>query len=142
MSEPAPVAEPPKADPSAARLADLTACVHLLFVTLVVWGEGLILLGAALGWEWVRDPVFRCLHLGLVAFVGVNDVLGNICFLTIWENRLRAKAGQQRSDRSFIGKVVHSLLMCDLDERTLRRIRLTFFAVVVVTFVAVWPDFQ
>jgi hypothetical protein len=142
MGEAAPVSDPPKPDPTAARLADLTALVHLGFVAFVVWSELLIVLGAALGWDWVREPVFRCVHFGLVAFVGVNDLLGNICFLTTWENRLRDRAGQKRSDRSFIGKVVHSLLMCELDERTLRRIRLTFAAVVTVTFFAVWPNFS
>ena len=142
MSNVAPVSDPPRPDPSAARRADLTALVHLGFVVFVVWLELLIVLGAILGWEWVREPVLRCCHFGLVAFVGVNDLLGNICFLTIWENRLREKAGQKRSDKSFIGKVVHSLLMCELDERTLRRIRLTFAAIVTITFFAVWPSFS
>ena len=70
-----------------------------------------------------------------------SGIIGKICPLTIWENRLREKAGQTRSDRSFIGRVVHALLMCDLDERTLRRIRLIFAAIVTVTFFIVWPRF-
>lgn len=133
---------PPPTNPTAARLADLTAAVHLAFVAFVVWTELLVLLGAVLGWEWVRDPVLRCIHFGLVGYVGVQDLLGKICPLTIWENRLRAKAGQTRDTRSFIARVVHSLLMCDLDERTLRRIRLSFAAVVTITFVVVWPRFS
>lgn len=124
-----------------ARAADAIAVTHLGFVAFVVWTEALVLLGAALGWEWVRDPVLRCVHLGLVGYVGVQDVFGKVCPLTTWENRLRERAGQTRSTRSFIGKVVHNLLMCDLDERTLRRIRLTFALVVVVTFAVVFPRF-
>lgn len=123
------------------RAADAVAVTHLGFVAFVVWTEALILLGAALGWEWVRDPVLRCVHLGLVGYVGVQDIFGKVCPLTIWENRLRERAGQTRSTRSFIGKCVHQLLMCDLDERTLRRIRLTFALVVLVTFAVVFPRF-
>lgn len=137
MSE-TPLAAPNK---SLSRAADLIAVTHLGFVAFVVWTEALVLLGAALGWEWVRDPLLRCAHLGLVGYVGIQDVFGRVCPLTIWENRLRERAGQTRSTRSFIGKVVHNLLMCDLDERTLRRTRLTFALVVLVTFVAVFPRF-
>lgn len=126
----------------AARLADLTALVHLGFVVFVVWLEVLIVLGAVLGWEWVRDPVLRCIHFGLVGYVGIQDLFGKICPLTIWENQYREQAGQTRSGKSFIGKMVHAFLMCELDERTLRRIRLSFAAVVTATFFIVWPDFS
>jgi len=139
MSETGSPPNAPLQNPAAAVLADFTAAIHLGFVAFVVWVELLILLGAVLGWEWVHDPVLRCIHFALVGYVGIQDVLGRICPLTIWENNLRAKAGQTRSDRSFIARVVHSLLMCDLDERTLRRIRLSFAAVVTITFFAVWP---
>lgn len=123
------------------RAADAVAVVHLGFVAFVVWTEALVLLGAILGWEWVRDPVLRCVHLGLVGYVGIQDVFGKVCPLTIWENRFRERAGQTRSNRSFIGKLVHQLLMCELDERTLRRIRLTFAVAVAATFLVVFPRF-
>src|SRR5262245_39931609 len=94
--------------------ADVVALTHALLVGFVVWGELLILVGAVAGWEWVRDLPFRTVHLGLVLYVGVQDLLGKICPLTIWENQLRLLAGQTVSGKSFIGKVVHTLLMCDL----------------------------
>ena len=128
-------------NPKLVRAADAIAVVHLGFVAFVVWTELLVLLGTVLGWEWIRDPVLRCVHLGLVGYVGVQDIFGKVCPLTIWENRLRDRAGQTRSNKSFIGKVVHQRLMCELDERTLRRIRMTFALVVTVTFVAVLPRF-
>ena len=143
MSETQAPAPPDPRAPNASlvRLADLVAIVHLGFVAFVVWTEALVLLGAVLGWEWVRDPVLRCIHLGLVGYVGIQDVFGKICPLTIWENRLRDKAGQTHSNKSFIGKVVHKLLMCELDERTLRRIRMSFAVVVSITFLLVPPRF-
>jgi hypothetical protein len=122
--------------------ADVTASVHALFVTFVVWSELLILAGGLFDWAWTRDFTFRIAHLGLVLVVGGQDLLGVICPLTTWERRLRALAGQDVSSVSFIGRCVHSLLMCHLSERTLRTIRLSFAAVVLVTFVVLpphWP---
>ena len=130
------------ANPALTRWADFVATVHLGFVVFVVWTEALVLLGAALGWEWVRDPVLRCVHFGLVGYVGVQDIFGKVCPLTIWENRLRERAGETRSGKSFIGTMVHKFLMCEWDERTLRRIRLTFAAVVTITFIVVFPRFN
>jgi hypothetical protein len=131
-----------KSSATLTRYADAIAALHLLFVTVVVWVQALVLLGALLGWDWVYDPVLRLCHLGLVGFVGVQDLLGRVCPLTTWENDFRRKAGQAPSDKSFIGRVVHSLLMCELNERTLRRIRLTFAAVVLLTFVLIFPHFS
>jgi hypothetical protein len=142
MQTETPTTEPPGPNKLAARLADLTAVTHLAFVTFVVWVEGLVLLGAVLGWEWIRDPVLRLVHFALVAYVGIQDLMGKVCPLTTWERQFRLKAGQETSEQSFIGKVVHQLLMCDLDEQALRRIRLTFALIVTITLFVVWPRFH
>jgi hypothetical protein len=134
----------PAPPPSAAWYAfwaDVTALTHTLFVGFVVWGELLILTGALLGWQWVHNLPFRAVHLGLVGYVGVQDLLGYICPLTTWERDLRLLCGQSASNKSFVGRLVHTLLMCELNERTLRTIRLSFAAVVVLTFVLLPPYF-
>ncbi len=131
------------AESTAARYAfraDVVALSHTLFVAFVFWGELLILAGGLLGWDWVHNLPFRLVHLGLVAYVGVQDLLGKICPLTIWERQLRTLAGQSLVDKSFIGRLVHTLLMCELSERTLRTIRLSFAAVVILTLLLVPPD--
>jgi len=132
----------PNPDTAFGLFADGIAFLHLLFVAFVVWVEVLILLGALLGWPWVYDPVLRLIHLGLVVYVGVQDLLGRICPLTTWENQLRKRAGQSPSSNPFIGRVVHALLMCELSERTQRTIRLVFAAVVLVTIALVFPHFS
>jgi hypothetical protein len=119
--------------------ADLVAVTHALFVGFVLWGEILILIGVALGWPWVYDLPFRGIHLGWVLLVGVQDLLGRVCPLTIWKNEFRARAGQAVSNKPFIGRLVHSLLMCHLREQTQRTIRLCFAAVVLLTFLALPP---
>jgi hypothetical protein len=119
--------------------ADAVALTHALFVGFVVWAELLVLFGSLLGWDWVRNLPFRGVHLGLVVFVGVQDVLGRVCPLTVWENQFRARAGQATSGKPFIGRLVHRLLACHLSERTQRTIRLTFACVVLATFLLLPP---
>jgi hypothetical protein len=58
--------------------ADLMAVTHALFVGFVLWGEVLILVGAVLGWEWIYSLPFRGIHVALVLFVGVQDILGRV----------------------------------------------------------------
>jgi len=125
-----------------ALAADALAVTHALFVAFVVWSEILILLGGLLDWDWVRNLPFRGVHLGLVLYVGVQDLLGRTCPLTLWENRCRLLAGQTITGTPFIGRLVHRFLMCHLSERTQRRIRLTFVALVLCTLLLVQPHWQ
>ena len=115
------------------------ATLHVLFVGFVVWTEVGILLGLLLQWEWIYNLPLRGIHLGLVSFVGVQDILGRVCPLTIWENQFRLLAGQEVSGKPFIGRLMHRLLMCHLSEQTQRIIRLSFAVVVLGTFVLVPP---
>jgi hypothetical protein len=85
------------------------------------------------------SPPFWAIHLGLVLVVGVQDLVGRICPLTTWENRLRQCAGQSVSAKPFIGRLVHRLLMCHLSERTQKIIRLAFAAIVLGRFLLAPP---
>ncbi len=69
---------------------------------------GLILtwIGAALSWAWIRNPWFRYLHLGAIAFVAAEALLGIACPLTVWEDLLRGGARAE----SFVGRWVRALL--------------------------------
>src|SRR5262245_57400657 len=66
-------------------LADLLVTAHLGFVLFVLAGLALTLLGAALGWGWVRNFWFRLAHLLSIGFVAAEGVLGMKCPLTLWE---------------------------------------------------------
>jgi hypothetical protein len=87
-------------------LADALLAVHFLIAAFIVAGLVLVWLGAALGWRWTRNPWFRYLHLGAIAFVAAEAVAGVACPLTIWEDLLR---GGVRPE-SFIGRWVQRLL--------------------------------
>ena len=87
-------------------VADAIVVLHFLIVVFIVGGLLLTWIGAPLGWRWVRNPGFRYLHLGAIAFVAAEAVLGIACPLTVWEDLLR---GGVRPE-SFVARWVHRLL--------------------------------
>jgi hypothetical protein len=87
-------------------VADALLVLHFAIAIFIVAGLILVWLGAALGWRWVRDPWFRYLHLGAIAFVAAEALLGIACPMTVWEDLLR---GGVRPE-SFVARWVHRLL--------------------------------
>ena len=90
--------------------ADALLLVHFLFVVFMVLGLLLVFVGGLRSWRWVRNPWFRAAHLLGIAFVVVQSWLGEICPLTTWEMALRARAGADVYDTSFIAHWVSELL--------------------------------
>ena len=84
------------------HLADLILIVHVLFITFVILGLLLTILGGFRHWFWVRNLWFRVLHLLAIGFVVAQVWCGKICPLTIWEQQLRHAAGQATYRESFI----------------------------------------
>jgi hypothetical protein len=93
-------------------IADLVVVVHFAIVLFIVGGLVAVWLGAALGWPWVRNPVFRYLHLAAIAYVAGEALLGVVCPLTLWEDLLR---GGARPD-PFVGRWVRRLLYYEAPE--------------------------
>jgi hypothetical protein len=87
-------------------MADLLLVVHFLIVGFIVGGLVLVWVGAALQWQWSRNRWFRYVHLGAIAFVAAEALLGIACPLTVWEDLMR---GEVRPE-SFVGRWVHRLL--------------------------------
>ncbi len=93
----------------AAHFADLVLVLHFAVVVFIVGGLALVWIGAWRGWTWVRNPAFRYLHIGAIALVALEAVLGYACPLTIWEDLLR---GGVRPE-SFVGRWVRYFLYYD-----------------------------
>ena len=87
-------------------LADVLLVAHFGIAAFIVGGLPVIWLGAALGWAWIRNPWFRYLHVGAIAFVAFEALLGMACPLTVWEDALR---GGVRPE-SFVARWVHRFL--------------------------------
>jgi hypothetical protein len=87
-------------------MADVLLIVHFLIAAFIVGGLVLVWIGAALGWGWVRNPWFRYAHLGAIAFVAAEAVLGVMCPLTVWEDTLRGHTPAE----SFVARWVRYFL--------------------------------
>ncbi len=87
--------------------------IHLAYATFVLVGFILILAGALFRWRWIRNPVFRWVHLVCIALVAVEAVVGLICPLTLLENWLLVGSGQAGYERTFIGQLIYDLLYYD-----------------------------
>lgn len=90
--------------------ADAVLLLHFAYVLFVVLGLALILAGGLLQWRWVRNPVFRTLHLLAIAVVVAQAWLGMVCPLTTLENVLRARAYDATYPGDFISWWVHRVL--------------------------------
>ncbi len=127
---------------SAALLADLLLVLHAMVVLFVVGGLAAILLGAALGWRWIRNPWFRLAHLGTIAFVVIQTWLGELCPLTVWEQALRDYAGQPAYQGSFIAHWLDRLLYVEAPWWVFIVAYTLFGLAVLATFLLVPPRFR
>lgn len=91
-------------------LADVILVIHVLFVGFVVFGLAAIFAGYFLHWHWIRNRLFRILHLLAIGIVVGQAWLGVICPLTIWEMSLREAAGTSVYTGSFIQYWLQKLL--------------------------------
>ena len=114
-------------------LADFVVLVHVLYVGYVVAGQLAIMVAAPFRWQWARNPWFRYTHLlaiGIVAWEALNDIR---CPITVWEEKLRALAGQDLAvGQSFMGRVFHDVLFYpDLPEIFFNTLHVAMFVVVI-----------
>jgi hypothetical protein len=115
--------------------ADALLVLHFAIVVFIVGGLLLTWIGAALGWTWIRDPWFRYLHLGAIAVVALEALLGIACPLTVWEDLLRGGARAE----SFIGRWVRELLYYRAPEWVFTTLYLAWTAATLLTLRLVPP---
>ncbi|MCH7498052.1 MAG: DUF2784 domain-containing protein [Candidatus Marinimicrobia bacterium] len=85
----------------------------MAYVGFVAVGFILILVGAALKWAWILNRRIRYLHLGAIALVAAEALVGLICPITLLENWLLIGSGQAGRERTFIGQLLYNLLYYD-----------------------------
>jgi hypothetical protein len=123
-------------------LADLTVVIHAAYVSFVVFGLALILLGVVLRWNWVRNTWFRALHLIAIGIVVAESLAGIPCPLTVWEARLRQIAGQATYQGDFIGYWVHRMIFFRFEPWVFTLVYALFGLAVLAAFVLAPPDWS
>jgi hypothetical protein len=97
-----------------ALLADLMVAIHVGYVAYVLLGQLAIVAAAPFKAAWARHPWFRFTHLLAIAIVALEAVMGWRCPLSIWEEQLRMRAGQDiNSGETFMGRLLHNLLFIE-----------------------------
>ena len=125
----------PAASAGAQLIADALLVVHFLVAAFIAGGLVAVWIGAALGWGWIRNRWFRYLHLGAIAFVAAEALLGIACPLTVWEDLLRGGARAE----SFVGRWVRELLYYRAPEWIFTVVYVTWAAATLVTLRLVPP---
>jgi len=116
-------------------LADFILVTHFLFVLFVTVGLASIWVGAAAGWQWVRNYWFRLAHLAAIFFVALEAVMGIACPLTVWEDALRGT----RIQATFVERWLHRVLFYSFPEWVFTAAYVLFALAVGITFWLVPP---
>lgn len=119
--------------------ADILLFSHVLFVTFVVLGLVLILIGKLLAWVWILNPWFRVMHLAAIGIVVLQSWVGVICPLTSWEMALRERAGSTAYSGSFISHWLETILYYQAPAWVFTVCYTTFAAAVVASWFWVRP---
>ncbi len=115
-------------------LADAVLLLHLAMAAFLGLGLPLVWLGRWRGWGFVRSPWLRLTHLGAMAWVLGEDLLGRLCPLTEWEWSLRQAAlAQGLPRRSWVADWAGRLLYADLPDWAFTAAYAGFFGLVLAT---------
>jgi hypothetical protein len=126
-----------------ALAADFIAVIHCLYVLFAVGGQVSIVFGVVSGWQWVRNPAFRIIHLAAVGLVALEAMIGVFCPLTLWEYDLRHLAGQATErNLSFIARLLRVLIYYDFPAWVFTVLHVSFGLIVVATFFLAPPRFR
>jgi len=123
----------------AKMLADLIVMIHAAYVSFIVFGLALVLVGVVLRWQWVRNTWFRTIHLIAIGIVIAESVVGIPCPLTVWERELRQVAGQTGYQGDFIGYWTHRLLFYRAEPWVFTLVYVLFGLAVVAAFLLAPP---
>jgi len=123
-------------------LADAVVTIHAMYVSFIVIGLFLILVGRACHWSWVRNFWFRVVHLTMMGIVVVESLLGITCPLTTWEYRLRQAAHEPIDGGSFIARIAHQSIFVDASPAMFTVIYVVFFGALVASLIVVPPRWR
>ena len=121
-------------------IADFILIIHFGIVLFIVAGLALIWIGFAMKWQWVRRWWFRAMHLAAMVFITIQSLADKLCPLTVWEQALRMRAGQQGYTESFLQYWVHRLLYYELPGWIFTTVYCAVLGLMIVAWFIVRPE--
>ena len=123
--------------------ADVILLIHFLFVAFVVLGFIFIWIGYFTKQKFAKNAKFRICHIVAMGIVLCESLIGMICPFTEWENYLRVRGGQdQVYETGFMKEWIHKIMFFDFSELTFVIVYALFFALILLTFRVIPPDFK
>lgn len=123
----------------AANLADAILALHVASALFIAFGLVAIPLGARLGWAFVHVLWWRLLHVAALGAVALQKLLGQTCFLSVWEFRLLQIAGREPHAVPLIHTWGGSLIHVDLPLWLLAAAYVTLWLYVLLLWLLVPP---
>ncbi len=120
--------------------ADAVLLIHFAFVAFVTLGLAAIWIGWLRRWRFVRDLRFRVAHLACMGLVLLESVFGVVCPLTNWEKGLRAAAGQESYQETFMQHWIHKALFFEVPPPLFTAIYALFFTAIALSWFVVKPE--
>ncbi len=121
-------------------LADLMVVLHGAYVLFVVGGAAAVTIGGFRSKQWIRNLPFRLIHLGAIAVVAIQELLGLPCPLTVWEYQLREAAGHGAQwELSFVARILHAVIYYDVPDWVFTVIYIGFALLVLLLFMVFPP---
>lgn len=117
--------------------ADVVLAAHIIYTAYIVLGLAAIWIGRLAGARFVTNSWFRGTHLGCMAVVVVQSLLGIMCPLTVLEWRLRSASGLAFYKQTFMQRVAEVVLYEDLPGHVFLVIYAAFFIAMLLTAVFV-----
>lgn len=123
-------------------LADAVVIIHLAYVMVAIVGLLAIVVGRFLGWQWIHHRWFRGIHLLMILIVATESWMNITCPLTTLENWLRAQAGQNAQEGTFVGRMMHDFLFYDAPTWVFTVCYSLFAVTVLMTILLIPPRWQ
>lgn len=123
-------------------LADLIVIVHFAYVSFVIVGLLVTLVGWARKWDWIRNRWFRGIHLAMILVVVLEAWVGITCPLTTWEHEFRTAAGQETYQGDFIANWAHEAMFFEADPWVFTACYSLFGGLVLITLFCIPPRWR
>lgn len=112
-------------------LSHLVLAIHFGLIIFNVVGLIVIPLGGLFGWSFVRERIWRILHLVSWGAVALQAVAGRACFLSDWQYEL---AGGKGDADPLIARIVNAVIYWPMPLWVFTMIYAAIFALVLGLF--------
>jgi hypothetical protein len=123
-------------------IANFIAAAHIMYFLFIVGGCVGIVVGAAYGWKWIRNPRFRFSHAAAVYIVVAESVFHIPCPLNTAEWQLRSQTHAAAEASSGVGGLLDQLLFHTISGRVLNLMYWSLAVLLFIAFFVIRPEFS